>query len=170
MTRNAINAIAEQNEDEEDDDDDVPQNEMDGPKGGLTLAAETVDVDNDNNNDNNGNDNNMNVEKGREVEHEGQGSTPATTITPAFAPLIDSVKSRTGCTTLTALESAGPGTGQNQVAGYGVGSGAGQGSGLNRGYKDKDMSVLILGTCSESCTALLPNMTIASRGDAQLLF
>jgi hypothetical protein len=154
MTRNAINAIAEQNEDEEDDDDDVPQNEMDGPKGGLTLTTEAVDADNDNDN-NNGNDNNMSVDRGRTVlglEFEGQGYTPSTTITPAFAPLMDPIKSTTGSIILTSLES-GPGSGQNQVAG--VGSGAGQGSGLNRGYKDKDMSVLILGTCALPCTALI---------------
>ena len=48
MTRNAINAIAEQNEDEEDDDDDVPQNEMDGPKGGKGDNTEIADVDNEN--------------------------------------------------------------------------------------------------------------------------
>jgi hypothetical protein len=157
MTRNAINAIAEQNEDEEDDDDDVPQNEMDGPKGGLTLTTEAVDADNDNDNNdnNNGNDNNMSVDRGRTVlglEFEGQGYTPSTTITPAFAPLMDPIKSTTGSIILTSLES-GPGSGQNQVAG--VGSGAGQGSGLNRGYKDKDMSVLILGTCALPCTALI---------------
>lgn len=48
MTRNAINAIAEQNEDEEDDDDDVPQNEMDGPKGGKVDNTEITDADNEN--------------------------------------------------------------------------------------------------------------------------
>ena len=58
MTRNAINAIAEQNEDEEDDDDDVPQNEMDGPKGGKVDNNQVMDVDNDNDND-------MGVELGR---------------------------------------------------------------------------------------------------------
>ena len=162
MTRNAINAIAEQNEDEEDDDDDVPQNEMDGPKGGLTLTTEAVDADNDNDNNDNikDNDNNMSVERGRTVlglEFEVQGSTPSTTITPVFAPLTDPMKSSTGSTILTTLES-GPGSGQNQVSGFGVGSGAGQGSGLNRGYKDKDMSVLILGTCALPCTAFILDM------------
>ena len=162
MTRNAINAIAEQNEDEEDDDDDVPQNEMDGPKGGLSLTTEAVDVDNDNDNNdnNNNNDNNMSVERGRAVlglEFEGQGSTPSTTITPAFVPFTDPMKSSTGSTILSTLESV-PGSGQNQVSRFGVGSGAGQGSGLNRGYQDKDMSVLILGTCTQPCTALILNM------------
>ena len=44
LTRNPINAIAEQ--DEEYDDDDVPQNEMDGPKKGriIDLEGNTVEV------------------------------------------------------------------------------------------------------------------------------
>ena len=44
LTRNPINAIAEQ--DEEYDDDDVPQNEMDGPKKGriVDLEGNTVEV------------------------------------------------------------------------------------------------------------------------------
>ena len=44
LTRNPINAIAEQ--DEEYDDDDVPQNEMDGPKKSRIVGLEgnTVEV------------------------------------------------------------------------------------------------------------------------------
>ena len=86
---------------------------------------------------------------------EDQGPNPFDTIIPVSGPSMDSIRSVTGSIILAAIES-GPGPGPNQALGFGNGIGPGidLGYGLNEVFKDNDLSVQALGTCTESTTHL----------------
>lgn len=89
---------------------------------------------------------------------EVQGSNPSitSTMTPVGA-FIDPMRSVTGSTTLSAVES-GPGSGVNQVQGFGTGMGTDIESGQKQGYTDKELSVQSLGTFTKSLNTSILNI------------
>lgn len=99
-----------------------------------------------------------------EVHGSNLSVTSTMTMTP-FGAFIDPMRSVTGSTTLSAVES-GPGSGVNQVKGFGVGLGIGLGtgtgieSGQKQGYTDKELSVQSLGTFAKSLTASIRNIIL----------
>ena len=92
-------------------------------------------------------------------------SSTMTLMTPVGA-FIDPMRSVTGSTSLSAMES-GPGSGVNQAQGFGFGIGSGTGTGTGtgtgiefgqkQGYTDKDLSVQSLGTFMKLLTTFLLN-------------
>ena len=93
------------------------------------------------------------------------GSKHSSTMTPMtpVGAFIDPMRSVTGSTTLSAVES-GPGSGVNQVQGLGFGSGTGKGKGIEAGQKqgctDKELSAQSFGSFAKSLNTLLPNIIL----------